>query len=50
MSRTPKGVRWVCPKCDAWVITHLPLTADPVCVKHAGGYTKMTQQKGNDNE
>jgi len=32
---TPKGgQRWVCPQCQRWVITFVPLLEDPLCGKH----------------
>ena len=35
------GTKWVCPQCQRWVITFVPLLEDPLCGKHKGGRVRM---------
>lgn len=35
------GTKWVCPQCQRWVITFVPLLEDPLCGKHTGSRIRM---------
>ena len=40
--------KWVCPKCGAWIVTHVPVNSQPECRshQHRGKCEYMTPKGG----
>jgi len=35
------GTKWICPQCQRWVITYVPLMENPTCGKHTARRVRM---------